>query len=526
LSATVHENRKSKLTEFTPASAEEVVNIINKLDVNTSSGLDGITLKSLKCVKNLIAEHLTNCFNKCLVSGYFPESLKLAKVTPIHKSSSKADPSNYRPISVLPALSKVLETLLHSRLERYLRSMNFLYEKQYGFRPLSNTLTATTDLVTKIKVSIDQREVVLGVFIDLKKAFDTISHQVLLRKLENIVGMEGTALKMFQSYLVNRRQIVKLGQYKSNQQLVTCGVPQGSILGPLLFLIYINDIYQIGLKGNISLYADDTCMFYYGRSLREIAIDAQHDLDLLNDWFQLNLLTINTTKSNYIIFAAKNKQLPNIESLKVANQPLKRVDQEKYLGLVLDKKLTWRPHIDKIKNKMASLTGSLRGIARCLPKRVRFTIYNTLVKPHIDYLIEIWGAAAATNLNLIQRAQNKLIKVLFKYDSRTPTIKIYQETNILNIRQSYAYQTCLLIHKIQQNNLHTQISFTKKGETQRMQLRNADNLAPRAPRTNYGKKCILYEGAILYNKLPRVIRNAKSTSTFKKLLKKHLCTST
>jgi retron-type reverse transcriptase len=164
-----------------------------------------------------------------MAEGVFPDSLKVAKVSPIYKSGTKLDPGNYRPVSVLPVLSKILEKLIYKRLNDYLTEINFLCDQQYGFRSKSNTLSAAIDLVTKIKNKIDQRQLALGVFIDLKKAFDTVSHSLLLKKLESI-GVTDVALQMFRSYLKNRRQIVKFGNYQSSTHPITCGVPQGSIL--------------------------------------------------------------------------------------------------------------------------------------------------------------------------------------------------------------------------------------------------------------------------------------------------------
>lgn len=505
------------------ATTCEVERIINNLNSNTSSGIDGINTKSIKAVKNLILHELTHCINFCLENGIFPDSLKIAKVTPIFKSGKKTDPGNYRPISVLPIISKIFERVLYNRLETFLTSINFLYEKQYGFRPKSNTLSASIDIVTKIKLCIDKKQIALGVFIDLKKAFDTVSHCLLLNKL-NDIGITGTALKIFKSYLSNRTQVVKIGQTKSKHNAITYGVPQGSILGPLLFLIYINSIHTIGLKGDIALYADDTSLFYFGKSIESIIADAQCDLDKLNTWFQGNLLTINVSKTNYIIFAAVNKKMPNFVPLTINNQPITRVYQERFLGLILDSNLNWKPHLLQIKSKLTSLTGALRGVVRCLPPQVRYTIYNSLVKPHLDYLIEVWGTAAKTNLNMIQIAQNKLIKRLFNYNFLTPTTILYKETKILNILQSYIYNTCILIRKILTKDIHIQITFTKKQQVQKIKLRNANDIKLSVPRTNYGKKSIMYEGAQLYNKLPKDIKHAKSIKTFKKLLKHYLLT--
>jgi hypothetical protein len=427
--------------------------------------------------------------------------------------------SNY--ISVLPIISKIYEKVLYARLDKFLVAKNFISQKQYGFRPKSSTLSATIDLVTQIKLKIDQKQIVLGVFIDLRKAFDTVSHQILLEKLRNI-GIVDKAHDIFKSYLENRQQVVKINDHQSGPKLVTYGVPQGSILGPLLFLVYINSIQDIGLKGDLILYADDTSLFYYSKSIHDIIINVQTDLDLLSNWFNSNLLTINIDKTNYVIFSAKNKKIPDFTQPSINGQVINRKEHEKYLGLIFDAHLTWKLHIEKAKAKLTSLTGALRNISRCFPRRVKFLIYNALVKPHIDYLIEVWGTAAKTNLNKLQRAQNKLIKVLFNYNFLTSTDKIYNDTKIMTVTQTYVYYTCLLIRKILSKGIQTQISFSKNHQFQRMKLRNADNLVLRAPRTNYGNKSLVFEGAKLYNNLPKDIKDCKSMFSFKKYLKFHI----
>lgn len=507
-----------QLNKMSPITPAEIVKIIDNLDNNTSSGIDGINTKAVKCIKNIVADKLTSCLNRCLNEGTFPDSLKVAKVTPIYKSGSKSNPSNYRPISVLPVISKILEKVIYSRLESHLNSIDFFYKQQYGFRRHSNTLSATIDLITKIKNKIDKKQVGLGIFIDLTKAFDTVSHEILLRKISNI-GVTGNAFKILKSYLYKRKQIVRIGQHQSSPKSIQYGVPQGSILGPLLFLIYINDISQIGLHGDISLYADDTSLFYFGSSINIILPKVRNDLKTLSDWFLNNLLTINISKTNYVIFSAKNKNIDSNFQLMINDEIIERKTHEKYLGLSLDNHLNWKPHLQKIKSKLISLTGAIRNITKCLPRKVKYIIYNSLIKPHIDYLIEIWGTAAKSNLNIIQRSQNRLIKILFNYRFRTSTQKIYTDTKIMNIKQTYKYYTCILVRKILNRDIHTKITFTKKLQVQKIKLRNANNLILRPSRTNYGKKNIEYEGAQLYNSLPKEIKETKSMLSFKKLLK-------
>lgn len=474
----------------------------------------------MRCLKPIIVNNLTDCVNKCLSNGTFPNSLKIARVTPIFKSGSKTELGNYRPISVLPIISKIMEKVIYNRLEEYLKSINFLIDKQYGFRPMANTLSASIDLITNLKNKIDQKHIALGVFIDLRKAFDTISHALLLQKL-SAIGIGEVALKMFQSYLENRYQTVKIGNEKSDLEMISYGVPQGSVLGPLLFLTYINNISSIGLKGEISLYADDTCLFYFGNDISYLIKQAQEDLNSLQSWFQYNLLTVNVAKTNYMIFCAKNKKIIEFPPLTMNNKPLTRVYSEKFLGLTLDTQLTWKAHIDKIRAKLTSLMGVLRGSVRCFPKSVRYTIYNTMVKPHLDYLIEVWGSAAKVHLGTLQRSQNKIIKLLFHYDYLTPTTRIYKETHLMTILQNYKYNTCMLVHKIINKKIRSQIKFTKKISTQNRVSRRAHNIILQAPRTNYGKKNIMYEGAQLYNKLPLTIKQIDSFKLFKYKLKQY-----
>lgn len=513
-----------KLSKFKPCTLNEINKIIDSLDNNTSSGIDEINTKSLKCIKDLINTHLVSCINNCLEKGTFPDSLKIAKVSPIHKSGSNTDPGNYRPISVLPIMSKIFEKILYARIFEHLIKIDFLFSRQYGFRPKSSTLSAAIDLITKIKDAIDKNQIVLGIYIDLQKAFDAVCHNLLLDKLQLLFS--DTAFQILQSYLQNRFQIVKINECQSQLAKLTFGVPQGSILGPLLFLIYINDLGKINLLGDVTLYADDTCLFYYGSNAQEIFTQAQTDLNSLNGWFNQNLLTINTSKTSYMLFAAKNKKIGTHEPLIINNTILRKSSEEKYLGIIMDSQLTWKSHITKIKKKLSSLLYCVRNLSNCIPPDTRLLIYNALVKPHIEYLIEIWGCAATTNLLPLQRAQNKLIKILFKLDYLTPTKDLYTKTKLLNIHQTYVYNTCLLIRKILNKTIHTQIQFKTSVPSKYIRrCKNTNLLKLSTPRTSYGRRNIKYQGAKLYNDLPENITKTTSIIKFKKLLKEHITTS-
>lgn len=510
----------SELTKFQSCTTIEIKKLINSLDVDSSTGIDGITTKAIKCIENLLLPTITDCLNKDLKAGSFPDSLKLAKVSPIYKSGERTDPGNYRPISVLPVMSKIYEKVILKQLNDHLLKINFLYERQYGFREKSSTLSAVLDLVTNINTEIDRGNYCLGIFIDLKKAFDTVSHELLLQKLENI-GITGSALELLKSYLLNRNQLVKIGNSCSEllSQTPQFGIPQGSVLGPLLFSIYINNVKDINLTGEITLYADDTCLFYFGDDLQKIIADAQQDLIQYSTWCQSNLLTINAKKTSFMIFSAKNKEIPQHLPLTIDNETLQRSHQEKYLGVILDEKLTWKPHIERVRNKLNSLAGALRRI-NCIPRKARLLIYNSLVKPHLDYMVEVWGSTPKSNLQRLQTAQNKLVKILFGFDRLTHTPIIYNKTGIYNIKQTYILKVCITIYKILNKIHHTEISLKQKDTS--YGLRNAKHIQLNQPRTNYGKRCLLYDGVKIFNDLPNVIKNSESIKIFKNKIKDYL----
>lgn len=271
------------------------------------------------------------------------------------------------------------------------------------------------------------------------------------------------------------------------------------------------------------LYADDTCLFYFGNSIHDIVSKAQNDLSLINEWFQSNLLTVNASKTSYMIFRAVNKIIHEHNPLTLNGETLQRCDSEKYLGLILDEHLTWKPHINRIRSKISSLMGLLRPVVKCFPKNVRKIIYNSLVKSNLEYLIEVWGTASKSNLKELQTAQNKIIKVLFHYDFFTRTHKLYnKETKIMSVNQIYTYNTCCLIRKIIKKDIHTDITFKRKNQIHKYNTRNSKNFVLIQPRTNYGKKSITYEGAQLFNKLPSNIKEATSLFIFKKRLKDYI----
>lgn len=288
-----------------PTTACEITTIIAGLKNSDSKGYDELSVCLLKKCSYELVLPLTSIFNQSILEGTVPDQLKIAKVVPVYKSENRSLVSNYRPISVLPAISKILEKLVYNRVIDFINEHNILNDSQYGFRKKYSTYMALIDLTDSISECIDTGDVTVGIFLDLAKAFDTVNHKILLGKLSHY-GIRGTALDWFCSYLNNRLQYVCVNKVNSSYKQICCGVPQGSILGPLLFLLYINDLPKVSTYFKFIMFADDTNIFAKGKDIDNLVNNINYELEHISKWFGANLLSLNVKKTNYIIFGNKN----------------------------------------------------------------------------------------------------------------------------------------------------------------------------------------------------------------------------
>ena len=434
-------------------TSDEIYNIIKNF--KNKSTLD-IRISSLKIANTSIkfADTLAKIIDKSFTEGVFPEQLKSARVVPIHKEGSRTDVENYRPISLLASISKVYEKLMHSRIINFLDSNNSLYNMQYGFRSGRSCEHALLKAQHILLESLSKKQISLLLLIDFSKAFDMVEHTILLRKLEHY-GIRGLALKWMTSYLKNRSQFVSLSGVNSSIKHMQYGVPQGSILGPLLFIIYINDLPNILNRAKFILYADDVNIIVNGANFADIVQQLNELCNILPNWVISNGLALNLKKTMYMLFSRQNIELPDV--FKILNKKIDRVKEVRFLEVIVDEKLNWSAHIKTLKSKMSRYIGILCKIKKLLPIQAKMQIFQSLIQSHLNYCSIVWGFTAKSNIESLFRIQKKGIRAIvpgfinYKYrDGELPghTKPYFNEYKILGVHGVIVTNALLFIYKI------------------------------------------------------------------------------
>ena len=521
---------------ITCISKEEILDIINNLELK-STGPESIPVNLLKLIADIIVLPLGNIINNSFSYGIFPDALKICKVVPIHKGGSMDELNNYRPISLLSIFDKIIEKLMHKRLYSFLELHDILFKNQFGFRKNNSTTFALIQITEKIKESIDNKKFGCGIFIDLRKAFDTVNHEILLKKLEHY-GIRGTALDWFKSYLFNRKQFVFHNGQSSNLQPITCGVPQGSVLGPLLFLLYINDLPNISNILQFYLFADDTNIYYEAENLDKLEFVINNELKKLHTWLIVNRLSLNIDKTNFVVFHPFNKPLTKKITLKIYKKAISEKDQVKYLGIVIDSTLSWSNHIDNVATKISKTIGLLYKIRYFIDIKIIKTLYYSLVYPHLIYGVEVWGSADDTHLNRLLILQKKIVRLICYSDKRNvdfsfpPCDPLFYKLELHKIHDIFKINVSKFIFKCLNKstpvNFHSWYHLTSvlNRYNTRSKFANLDNsivtktlFIPIARTSNYGLKLLKVLGPKIWNSLPPLLRINDSLNNFKKKLK-------
>lgn len=499
----------------------EIKKIIHQLPNKTSSGDDLISQKLLKAIVHEISPILRVLINKSIEEKTYPECLKLTKIIPIHKSGAKDECTNYRPISLLSSFDKIFEKIIQNDLVSFVEQENILYVKQFGFRKYHSTIDALISAHDFVIDNLRAKKKILGIFIDLKKAFDSIDLNILVNKL-HYYGITGPFNDLLKSYVTGRHIYTYINSTKSQPMPINFGVPQGSVLGPLLFSLYINDIKNMATNNEINLFADDTCIFCTADNNNELQENANETLANCHQWLVNNRLTLNTEKTHYLNFS-KDRSSTNI-SLHLENTQISQQRETKYLGIILQDDLKWEKHIQATIQKLNKQIPLYLAIRDILPIKKNSIIFNAISFSKINYGIELYGRKNTKWLCQLQKTQNRLLKTLSSKPKLFSTNSIHKSLDILKIHDQAKVRLMLTAHnyihkKDKLNYAYRNVKLNSDVHNRMTRNNNNIHIGHQAFNTN---NLVMEQSAIWWNDLNASQKNIKNRETFKEKTKKNI----
>lgn len=507
------------------ADIEKAIHCIKKLK---TSGKDGITLEMVKDNTDIFLPLLLHLFNFSIKHGYFPKILKESVVVPVYKRNDHRSIANYRPISLISTISKIFEHCIGEKLVDYLLKIDYFSKNQYGFQRNKSTLQALYSHINEIVTNLEKKRYTAALYLDLTRAFDLVNHKLLLLKLKKC-GVSANMHRWFRTYLYNRLQFSRIDSFLSEGGIVDSGVPQGSVLGPLLFIIYINDLCQIDIVSLLIAFADDTSIVFSGSTIKELNTIAQNDIEKIFQWLKNNSLVLNLTKCNAVCYS-KNHDNTGTLSLTLRTQEINdnsesykfdEVDYTKYLGLILDNKLNWQNHINNLIVKLKQLNYMFYKIKKFLNKGVLRKIYLAFYQSKLLYGLPIWGGTFDYIIHPLKVVQNSTIRSLFGTSDNYSATKLYSQYELLPI--PFLYQYIMLLYIIKNKNLFSLYLFNRNTRNANLPLLFEQKFFKTKNRNS-----MIYQAPIIYNnmlktddKFKDAICEERSIYTLKKIIKQN-----
>ena len=514
---------------------KQTIDIMDKISSNKASGYDGLSVRVLKKIIPVFANPLCKLLNLSISTNSFPNHWKMAKVTPLYKGGAQNDINNYRPISVLPVLSKILEKHVASSLSKFVRKNNLLYELQSAFRRGHSTETALIRLTGQILMNMDNDNVTGLVLIDFRKAFDVIDHELLLKKL-SIYGATPSSVAWFKSYLSERKQFISLGKTTSEQLTVKQGVPQGSILGPVLFLLLVNDMPLHVQKSTMDIYADDTTLSSSSnwKTIQSLNQALSLDLCKVERWASENKMYMNMQKTKALLVAGKRLRKRIVQDsgkleVKTDNAEIVNVKNHKLLGMIIDEDLTYEAHVDELCNKLSKQLGLLRHISPYLKKNQRIIYFNAVIKPLMMYASQVWTLCNKQALERVLRMQKRATRIILEAQRTSRTVTLFNNLSWIPFYNEAYIKHCELAYKRINGTLpnYLNTSLRKNSDVHQRTTRNCNLnlLCPLHKNISEGGRTFAVRTVKDWNNLPRSLKTSKCLKSFKAELWKRVLNS-
>ena len=478
---------------FEPSTPNEVFLLINELNKYKGTGPNGVPTEILKMINFTLCAPLSKIYNMCLSTGVHPEKFKIVHVIPIYKKGSRLLTSNYRPISLLSNLNKILEKIMHKRIYLFLEKYELLYDLQFGFRTGYSTSHALIHMTETIRAALDAGYVTCGIFVDFQKAFDTVNHEILLKKLEHY-GFRGVINDWFRSYLTNRKQKVVINGFESNTNTIGHGVPQGSVLGPILFLIYINDLHKCIKYCTTYHFADDTNLLNISKDYKTLQRRVNYDLFALHKWLTANKISLNDGKTELIYF--RTRGMAPVLNIKLHGKTLRPSKTVKYLGVYLDEFLSGVAHSQELVKKLSRANGMLAKVRHYVPDLELKNIYHAIFSSHLMYGAQVWTAKLLSVSDKISRLQKSAMRIMTFSEFRAHSEPLCKKLSILKFSDNIQITNCLFVYDYLNKNLPKSYvnTFTRLEDNNANCTTRQGSIGmlhiPRYNSTNFGLKCI------------------------------------
>lgn len=511
-------NENPRSFKFFNITENEIIKAISEIKKDNKTPLFEVPNFIYKRIGSQISKPLCMIFNKSIKSGKFPTMLKSAKVMSIFKGGCSSSPSNYRGISILPPISKIFEKIVHKRLLNFLIKYKILNKNQYGFLKNKSTTDALHTIFDQLYSGLNNSEFLIAIYLDIAKAFDCMSHDIMLHKLWHY-GIRGTEYQWFKSYLADRQLFMELNGKVSKKCIVNIGVPQGSVLGPLLFIVFINDIYN-SCNLFMSNFADDTCIVARSKSLFELNLLVNINMQNVFVWLCANSLKLNIEKTKYTIFTNKRLQIQPV--IKINNNVIEKTNCTKLLGVFVDSKLNFAIHISKLCSKLAFCGHILNKLDKCISVQIKKQIYYAFAAPLLEYAISLYGSTSKTSLAHLQVIQNMLIRNIYpiRHNNYISTSSMYKELSILNISQIYELNLACYMYKAKAALCPTTIKDIIISVNKHSYNTRNKNLLKKPQYTKtISTRSLAWQAPNIWNKVPESVKNVNSYKKFRSSFK-------